>query len=103
MAFYDVHAFVCTHGKRCPGDGDAAGVHRALKKMAAEAGLGRVRINQSGCLGQCGHGPMLVIYPDGVWYHALTVEKAERIFREHVVGGCVVEEYRFHPEASSEG
>lgn len=94
MGQYEIHAFVCTSGASCPRDGDAAGVHRLLKKLVAEHGLGeRVRINQSGCFSQCGHGPMMVIYPENVWYHRLDVEKAEEIFREHILAGRPVERY----------
>lgn len=93
---YEIHAFVCTQGPWCPRDGDAEGVHKTLKKLAGAHGMkDRVRINHSGCLNQCGHGPMMVVYPEGVWYHHLTPEKAQRIFEEHFLGGHPVEEWVF--------
>src|SRR5690348_13887445 len=57
---WERHVFVCTSGKHCPAvDGDGLGVHARLKALVKEAGLGaRVRVNHSGCLDQCGHGPM---------------------------------------------
>ena len=70
-------------------------MYAALKKGAKDAGLkGTVRINQAGCMNQCGHGPMVVVYPDDVWYAHVDVHGAERILREHLVAGRPVESYR---------
>ena len=89
------HVFVCTHGEYCPAQG-AAEVHRALKQAVAERGLKtKVRINKAGCFDQCGHGPMVVVYPEDVWYAGVTPERARRILDDHVVGGCPVEELRY--------
>jgi (2Fe-2S) ferredoxin len=86
---FERHVFVCTGGDWCPAvDGDGLGVHARLKRLVAEAGLGgRVRVNKSGCLDQCGHGPMVVVYPDGVWYWGVRPEDADEIVREHLLGG----------------
>ena len=95
MGQYKYHVFVCTSGKTCPLDGSIA-VHAILKKSAAQAGLkGKVRINHSGCMNQCGHGPMVVIYPEDTWYAHVDEEGARRIVEEHLAGGRIVEEYRY--------
>ena len=95
MGQYRHHVFVCTSGKTCPTQG-AKEVHEALKKGASERGLkGVVRINHAGCMNQCGHGPMVVVYPDDVWYAGVDPQTAIRILDEHVVGGRPVEEARY--------
>jgi len=95
MGQYERHVFVCTSGGTCPGQGSDA-VYAVLKKGAKDAGLkGRVRVNHAGCLSQCGHGPMVVVYPEDVWYAGVDVHGAERILREHLIGGRAVESYRY--------
>jgi (2Fe-2S) ferredoxin len=98
---WEKHVFVCTSGKYCPAvDGDGLGVHARLKALVKDAGLGdRVRVNHSGCLDQCGHGPMVVVYPEGVWYRGVQPSDAEEIVREHLIGGRPVERllYRNRP------
>jgi (2Fe-2S) ferredoxin len=95
MGQYRYHVFVCTSGTECPkqGSGD---VHRALKNGVAEAGLkGLVRVNHAGCMNQCGHGPMVVVYPEDTWYAGVDVAGATRIVREHLIGGRPVEDDRY--------
>ena len=96
---FEKHVFVCTSGNYCPMlDGDSKAVHKALKEQVGQAGLkGRVRVNNSGCLDQCGHGPTAVVYPDNVWYSHLTVADVSAIVQEHLIGGQPVERLRYHP------
>jgi (2Fe-2S) ferredoxin len=97
MLPFEIHVFVCTSGGTCPHQGSTA-VHAYLKEAVAKAGLkGKVRVNNSGCLDQCGHGPNLVIYPENVWYSHVTREEAEVIFTQHILKGQPVESLRFHP------
>jgi (2Fe-2S) ferredoxin len=91
MEIYKKHVFVCTSGKTCPGEG-ADAVLDALRKEIQARGLKKeVRINKSGCLDQCGNGPMIVVYPEAVWYAHVKPEDCQEIVESHLVGGKPVE------------
>ena len=105
MPAFEHHVFVC-HNVRpvdaprrsCTADGKSD-LHTRLQQLTREAGLdGRVRINKSGCLDQCEHGPMVVVYPEAVWYCNVKPEDAEAIVAEHLVGGRPVERLRIAEE-----
>jgi (2Fe-2S) ferredoxin len=89
--------FVCTQGNSCPQQG-AVALHTLLKEAVAKAGLkDKIRVNHAGCLDQCGHGPLVVVYPENVWYAHVTRAEAEIIFREHILAGRPVERLVFAP------
>ncbi|GEM_PF-353390 len=96
---FERHLFVCTSGEYCPHvDGDSPTIHAAFKAAVAQAGLrGKVRVNNSGCLDQCGHGPNAVVYPEGVWYSHLTLEDVPEIVESHLKNGKPVERLMYHP------
>ncbi|MFI5325268.1 MAG: Rieske 2Fe-2S domain-containing protein, partial [Candidatus Rokuibacteriota bacterium] len=56
-----------------------------------------VRINKAGCFSQCGRGPMIIVYPDDVWYAGVQESDLEEIFTSHIVGGRPVERLRYTP------
>ena len=55
-----------------------------------------VVVSQTGCIGICQYEPVVEVYKAGeekVTYVKMTVEKAEKVLKEHIKGGKVVEEY----------
>lgn len=55
--------------------------------------IGNVQPIQTGCLGRCAQGPVMMVEPGHVMYVQLTKEKITRIIEEHIIGGNIVEEY----------
>ena len=49
-------------------------------------------VTNTGCLGVCNKGPIVVVYPEGTWYGNVKVEDVEKIVEQHIEGGKVVEE-----------
>ena len=97
MPPFDKHLFICCNRRdaghprgSCDPTGSEA-LHKAFKKALAERGVKRVRANKAGCLDQCEHGPNLVVYPDGVWYGAVTEADVAEIIEEHIIGGKPVQ------------
>ena len=92
MGHYRQHVFVCTYGPYCPFDGDTEQLLKRLKERVAASGLqNEIRVNRSGCLNQCGHGPNLVIYPDDVWYAHVQPSDADELFDSHLLAGKPVQ------------
>lgn len=98
MGRYRRHIFVCQNERPadhprgcCLGKGSAA-VRDRLKEELQKRGLApRVRANGAGCLDACEHGVTLVIYPDGVWYGAVTPDDVEEIVERTVLHGEVIQ------------
>lgn len=95
---YGRHVLLCTGPECCtPEVGTAA--WQALKGQIQENNLGTgpdaCYRSKVGCLRVCCHGPTMVVYPEGTWYHGMTAERIPRFVREHLVGGKPVEEWVF--------
>ena len=99
---YRHHVFFCTNLRegderpscqRC--NASAARDHaKARVKALGLAGPGKVRINNAGCLDRCEEGPVIVVYPEAVWYTYVDHDDIDEIVDEHLVHGRIVERLR---------
>lgn len=100
MVYYDKHCFFCTNvrtsdKRSCGLQGAEALRLYAKEKLRALVSRGQIagnmRINAAGCLNRCSEGPVLVVYPEGVWYTYRTREDIDEILEQHLGGGRIVE------------
>ncbi|RQH01797.1 CbiX/SirB N-terminal domain-containing protein [Natrarchaeobius oligotrophus] len=76
------HVAVCTN-RTCANAGSPAVLER-LRQATRDGDRRDVRITRSSCLGRCGDGPMVAVYPDGIWYGDVDQSDAERIVSSHL-------------------
>jgi sirohydrochlorin cobaltochelatase len=82
------HVAVCTN-QTCAAEGAPAVLER-LRQATRDSEACDARITRSSCLGQCGDGPMVAVYPDGVWYGGVGAEDTNRIVTSHLDRGRIV-------------
>lgn len=106
------HLFLCcdqTKPKCCSKE-DSLATWDYLKKRLAELGLDSTQASndinifrtKANCLRVCQQGPILLVYPDGIWYRNVTPTAMEQILQEHILENQPVEKYRFFTHALPE-
>ena len=99
--YFKHHVFFCcnqrTDGRGSCEDHGATALRDYCKqkvKKAAITGVGRARVNQAGCLDRCEQGPVMVVYPEGVWYRYANEADVDEIVAEHLLKGQPVSRLR---------
>lgn len=89
---FRAHLFLCTN-RRPPGhpigscfDRGAMELAEAMRNIFKDMNLDDSRANTSGCLGRCDKGPVMVVYPEGVWYAPRTPADVEEVLKSHLAG-----------------
>ncbi len=92
------HVFFCLNqrsdGEACCADKGAEAVFDYMKAQVKKLGLrgeGKVRINRAGCFDRCDLGPLMVVYPEAVWYTFIDQEDVDEIIESHLMNDKVVE------------
>ena len=101
MSYYQRHIFFCLNerrnGEACCAQQDAQAAFDHCKKRVKDAGLsgpGGVRVNKAGCLDRCAGGPVVVVYPEEVWYTFVDKADIDEIVQSHLGQGRPVERLR---------
>jgi (2Fe-2S) ferredoxin len=101
VSYYRHHVFFCCNqresGAKCCNNHGAQQMREYAKTQIKEmklSGPGKVRVNVAGCLDRCEEGPVMVIYPEGVWYTYVDRDDIDEIISEHLVNGRIVERLR---------
>jgi (2Fe-2S) ferredoxin len=98
MSYYQYHLFFCCNqreaGETCCNNHGAADMLAYAKdriKALKLNGKGQVRINRAGCLDRCEEGPVIVVYPEAIWYSYVDRADIDEIIDSHIVNGKPVE------------
>jgi (2Fe-2S) ferredoxin len=93
------HIFVCTS---CRINGQQKGycyskdsvdiIQRFMEEIDDRDLSSEVMVTNTGCFGICDKGPIVVVYPEGVWYGNVTEDDVEKIVEQHIEGGTIVKE-----------
>jgi sirohydrochlorin cobaltochelatase len=83
------HVLVC--GNVDCAEGGSIALIEELRRLIKQAAIADdVRVTRTGCMGRCGEGPTVVVYPDGIWYRGVAPEDAASLVSEHLVGDRIV-------------
>jgi (2Fe-2S) ferredoxin len=98
MSYYQHHVFFCLNqredGAACCMDHGAEAAFNHMKARVKSLNLNgqhKVRVNRAGCLDRCAEGPLLVVYPEAVWYHFVDLEDIDEIIDQHLVHQQIVQ------------
>lgn len=98
MSYFEKHVFFCINQReldaQCCANCGATEVQAYAKekiKALKKDGAGKIRINRAGCLDRCDEGPVLVVYPDAVWYRYVDTSDIDEIIEEHLLNNRPVE------------
>ena len=97
-SYYERHIFFCLNerknGEECCAQHHPQKAFDRCKSQVKAAGLsgpGQVRVNKAGCLDRCAAGPVVVIYPEAVWYTYVDEDDIDEIVESHLKNGKIVE------------
>lgn len=94
MSQFKYHVFFClnhrTNGENSCEQHGATALFDYAKNRCKKLdlyGKGKVRVNRAGCLDMCAFGPVMVVYPEGIWYQFVDNEDVDEIIESHFIQG----------------
>ncbi|HHZ20248.1 MAG TPA: NADH-quinone oxidoreductase subunit NuoF [Firmicutes bacterium] len=95
MAFYRAHVLVCG-GTPCELGGCRAVKDTLLEEVNRLGLSSEIRVLETGCLGPCDQGPVIIVYPEGIMYARLQPGDVKEIVEQHLLKGRVVNRLVYH-------
>jgi len=90
MSLKRIDLLICC-GSGCVSAG-ALKIKDRFHAVLAEKGISdEINIIETGCMGPCDYGPVMVVYPEGIFYKSVTVDDVEEIVSEHFIKGRAVQ------------
>lgn len=90
------HQILVCGGAGCVSS-NCAEVEQALHEVLEASGIAeKISVVQTGCMGTCAFGPVMLILPEEIYYTHVNPEKVKEIVEKHIIGGQYIEEYTFY-------
>ncbi|MFP4198055.1 MAG: NADH-quinone oxidoreductase subunit NuoF [Halanaerobium sp.] len=93
-SIYRSHVLICT-GTGCVSSGADTLKESLEEELAANDLSGEIKIVETGCHGFCEKGPIMIVYPEGVFYCEVQSDDVAEIVEEHLLKGRTVERLLF--------
>ena len=101
MDLFRAHVLVCG-GTGCSSSGSAELIKR-FEEQIAKNGLDKeVKVVRTGCFGLCEAGPVVIVYPEGIFYSRIKVDDVDEIVSEHLLKGRIVQHLIYKEKADEE-
>ncbi len=97
MSRYKKHIFICINkresslNKKSCSDAGFQIRNKFVEELRKNNLIHEVRANKSGCLGGCAFGPVIVIYPDQIWYKNVKLEDVSEIVNETIINNKILD------------
>jgi len=93
----EYHVFVCTSSRingtqkgYCHSNASSEIVTNFLESIEENDISDKVMVTNTGCLGLCNDGPIVIVYPEGTWYGKVTPDDVDEIVESHLINGEIV-------------
>ncbi len=95
--YFKYHIFCCTNRRSLTSEGCCASkgseeLINYIKTKVKTLGITSARVNKAGCLGRCKLGKVMVIYPEGLWYHYDNEADIDKILEGYFIHNSIVED-----------
>lgn len=99
---YRSHVLVC-EGTGCTSSGSQQIIQTLKEELKKNRLQNEVAVVKTGCHGLCAEGPVMIVYPEAVFYSKVRPEDVEEIVSEHLLKGRIVERLVYHEAQAPEG